>query len=124
MTKQCLQIVYDGACPFCSRYVQLIRIRENFEVNLIDARERPDLAAGFQRLGYDLGDGMIANLDGRVYYGSEAVSLLSLLSSRSGFWNKLFSLLFRSRRVSAFAYPLLRSGRDLTLILLRRERSI
>ena len=107
MPGQRLEIIYDGDCPFCSRYVRLVRIRENFDVELIDARTRPDLAADFRRSGYDLGDGMIALLNGRIHYGWEAVTLLSLLSSESGTWNRALALVFRQGRAAAFLYPFL-----------------
>ena len=33
-------IVYDGDCPFCSRYVKLVRLREALgSVDLVNARD-------------------------------------------------------------------------------------
>ena len=122
MTKSRLEIIYDGACPFCSRYVQLVRIRENFDVELIDARKRPLLGLQYKAKGYDLADGMIARLDGENYFGSEAIAIISLVSSRSGIRNRFLATCFRNRKVSATVYPLLRLGRNLTLVLLGRNR--
>ena len=32
-------IIYDGQCPFCSRYVRLVRLRDSLgQVELVDAR--------------------------------------------------------------------------------------
>lgn len=115
---QVLRIVYDGDCPFCSRYVRLVRLRENFKVELIDARTSPDVAA---RYGRDLNEGMIADIDGDIHHGSDAVWMLSLLSSRSGFWNRLMAAVFSSRRLARLVYPVLRLGRWLTLRALGRR---
>lgn len=105
-----LRIVYDGECPFCSRYVQLVRLREEFEVELVDARREPEKA---KRYGLDLNEGMIVDLDGQVHHGAEAVWLLSTLSRRPG--------LFSRRPIAEALYPVLRLGRRLTLRALGRK---
>jgi predicted DCC family thiol-disulfide oxidoreductase YuxK len=114
-----LRIVYDGDCPFCSRYVRLVRLRENFIVELIDARQHPDLAHSY---GLDLNEGMIADLDGRVHHGAEAVWLPATLSAKSGFANRLMATLFSTRPLAKIAYPAMRCGRNLTLSFLGRKR--
>lgn len=107
-----LRIVYDGDCPFCRSYVALLRLREQYDVRLIDARKEPALAAQY---GLDLNEGMIADLDGEVHHGARAVSLLSRLSG-SGIsplrWDWFADL----------AYPVLRFGRNAALKLLGRSQ--
>jgi len=113
--KTALQIIYDGACPFCTRYVHLVKIRENFYVELIDARERPDLVEYYRNAGYDLDMGMIARVGDRIHYGADALTVLSLLTSRSGSWNRILAIGFRSRLVASTTYPLLRAARNIAL---------
>lgn len=110
MSKTPLRVVYDGECPFCSRYVQLMRLKEHYEVELVDARLEHDKAQGY---GLDLNEGMIADLDGNVYHGADAVWLLSTLSERPGMLSR--------RGVANALYPWLRRGRHLTLRLLGRK---
>ncbi|HEV7633746.1 MAG TPA: DCC1-like thiol-disulfide oxidoreductase family protein [Steroidobacteraceae bacterium] len=105
-----LHVVYDGECPFCSSYVSLLRLREQYEVHLVDARKEPEFAS---RYGLDLNEGMIVDLDGEVHHGARAVSLLSRLS---GTMSPL-----RSDRVASVIYPMLRFGRNLTLKVLGRR---
>ena len=106
-----LNIVYDGDCPFCSRYVALLRLREKHDVRLVNARQEPAFAA---RYGLDLNEGMIAELDGEVFHGARAVSLLSRLSSTTS--------PMRSERVASVVYPFLRLGRNAALKLLGRSQ--
>jgi predicted DCC family thiol-disulfide oxidoreductase YuxK len=106
-----LRIVYDGDCPFCSRYVALLRLREHYDVRLVDARKEPACAAQY---GLDLNAGMIVDLDGAVYHGARAMSLLSRLS---GAISPL-----RSEWVASAIYPLLRLGRNASLKALGRGR--
>src|SRR2546423_970043 len=70
MAKAPLHIVYDGDCPFCSSYVALLRLREQYDVHLVDARRQPAVAA---RYGLDLNEGMIVELEGTVHHGARAI---------------------------------------------------
>jgi predicted DCC family thiol-disulfide oxidoreductase YuxK len=106
-----LHIIYDGDCPFCSGYVALLRLREQYDVRLVDARKEPTLAAQY---GLDLNEGMIVDLDGTVHHGARALSLLSRLSgTRSP---------LRSERVADAIYPIFRFGRNVALKVLGRSQ--
>jgi predicted DCC family thiol-disulfide oxidoreductase YuxK len=116
-----LQIVYDGDCPFCSRYVTMTRLRDSVgTVELISARTDHELVRDIKARGIDLNQGMLARYRGEEYFGADCIHFLSLLSSRSGVMNRTVSLLFRNRTVARLFYPFLRSGRNATLRILRR----
>ena len=106
-----LHIVYDGDCPFCRNYVGLLKLRESYDVHLVDARREPAFAA---RYGLDLNEGMIADLDGKVYHGARAVALLSRISGT-------FKPLGREW-VARVMYPVLRFGRNAALKALGRSQ--
>src|SRR6266481_1637743 len=58
-------IVYDGLCPFCSRYVLMYRIRQLIEkVHLIDARSDDPLVRELSAKGFDLNEGMAVKWNG------------------------------------------------------------
>jgi predicted DCC family thiol-disulfide oxidoreductase YuxK len=115
-------IVYDGLCPFCSRYVLMYRIRQLVEkVHLIDAREANDpLVSELSRKGFDLNDGMAVKWDGRFYYGADCLHVLALLGSESSVFNRVNRWAFAHRGVARVLYPILVAGRKLTLRLLGR----
>ena len=121
MPETPIRIVYDGDCPFCSRYVRLLRLRENFTVELVNARDAPDRASALAARGFDLDEGMLVEHGDAVYHGADAVWILASLSSRATLWNRFNAAIFRSRRLSALFYPLLRAGRNLVLRLLGRR---
>lgn len=116
-------VVYDGQCPFCSRYASLLRLREAVgPVRLVDARDggSPEGRALVERLwaeGYDLDQGMAFVHEGRVFYGAEAVERLALLSTPSGLFNRLNGALLRHRRLADGLYPFLKTGRRLAITL-------
>jgi predicted DCC family thiol-disulfide oxidoreductase YuxK len=118
-----LTIFYDGECPFCSAYVKLVKLKEAVgPVTLIDARRRPEVVAAFRDQGVDLDDTMVVIYGGVAYAGAEAVEILSLLSSDTGFVNRLIARLLRDKRRAQRLYPILRCGRNLALKLLGRSK--
>ena len=116
-------IVYDGQCPFCSRYVALLRLRDSLgEVRLINARDGGPVVEELERAGVDLDEGMVLKLDDRLYHGHDCIHVLALLSTPSGSFNRINAALFRSPRVARLLYPVLRTGRNAVLRLLGRSK--
>lgn len=118
-------LIYDGDCPFCSQYVLLARIRDaTGPMALLNARDGGPECARARDLGYDLNEGMLLHLDGRDYFGADCLNRLALLSTRSGFFNRVTALVFQSPTVTRFCYPLMRAGRNATLRLLGRSKIV
>ena len=118
-----LILVYDKECPMCDAYCRMVRIREAAgDLELFDARDGGPIIDDLTARGLDIDEGMVLIAGDELYYGSDAIHALSLLSSRSGIFNRLNYRIFRSKRVSGLLYPVLRSGRNLLLRLLGRTR--
>jgi predicted DCC family thiol-disulfide oxidoreductase YuxK len=116
-------LIYDGECPFCSRFARLTKLRETVgPLRLIDARSAAAEVAAARRRGFVLDEGMLLRLDGRDYAGADCLQRLALLSSRSTLFNRLNYALLRSPSVSRWSYPLLRFGRNAALRLLGRRK--
>ena len=116
-------IIYDGQCPFCSAYVRFARLRKAVgPVETVDARSGGPVVEEAINAGFDLNEGMVLKYGGRLYHGADCLNMLSLLSSRSGFFNRLAALSFAQPDVARMAYPVLRAGRNATLRLLGRRR--
>ena len=114
-------IVYDGLCPFCSRYVLMYRIRQLIEkVHLIDARSNDPLVRELSEKGFDLNEGMAVKWNGRFYYGADCLHVLALLGSEGSVFNRLNRWVFSRQRLARVLYPVLVSCRKLTLRILGR----
>lgn len=123
MTDKPILLIYDKECPACHFYCQIVRIRQSVgELVLIDARENPDVLQEISAKGLDIDQGMVLKMDGQLYYGADAIHLLALLSGRSGVFNRLNYWLFRSKKVAAILYPILRSCRNLLLKILGKTK--
>lgn len=123
MTVPDAWIVYDGDCPFCTRYVRLLRLRESAgHVVLVNARDGGPVVDEIRAAGLDLDEGMVLKLGGRFYHGDACMHRLALMSTPSTLFNRINGSVFRSPVASRFLYPVLRAGRNLALRLLGRER--
>ena len=89
---------------------------------LVDARDGGPVVEEITAAGLDIDQGMVLKTGDTLYYGADAIHALSLLSTRSGVFNRLTYWLFRSRRLSRILYPVLRSGRNLLLKMLRKTK--
>ena len=116
-------IVYDGECPFCSRYVAVVRLRDLVgPVRLVNAREPDPIVDELRRAGYDLDEGMVLRYGGRTYHGADCIMMLAMLSTPVGPFNRVNAAIFRSPTASRLLYPVLRTGRNAVLRLLGRTR--
>jgi predicted DCC family thiol-disulfide oxidoreductase YuxK len=117
-----VQIVYDGECPFCSRFVTLYRAKSVVgRVELIDAREDHPAVRQVKALGHDLDKGMAVLWEGRIYHGADAISFMAMIGADGDLFNRLNKLIFRVRPLARFLYPFMVAGRNLTLKLLGRS---
>jgi predicted DCC family thiol-disulfide oxidoreductase YuxK len=114
-----LLILYDGACPFCSAYVSLLRLRASFALELLSARSEDARVSYYRSCGYRLDDGMLVVLNDAVYVGADAMHVLAMLSESGGWLNQFQRMVFARRWLSRLLYPWLRAGRRLALWLRR-----
>lgn len=116
-------LVYDRQCPVCDAYCRMVRIGKSAgTLRLVNARDAGAVMDEITARGLDIDEGMVLKLGTTLYYGADAIHVLSLMSSRSGVFNRLTYWMFRSKRLSATLYPLFRFFRNLLLKLLRKSR--
>jgi predicted DCC family thiol-disulfide oxidoreductase YuxK len=123
MANNPILLVYDKQCPFCDFYCQLVRIRESVgELKLIDAREPGSVMDEITAAGLDIDQGMVLKMGDTLYYGADAIHMLSLIGNRSGVFNRINYRIFCSRTSARLVYPVLRFSRNMLLKLLGKTR--
>ena len=116
-------IVYDGDCVFCSQYVSFLRLKRAIgPVELVNARDPHPIVAHLKSRGVDLNEEMALVLNGEIYSGPECMNRLALMSTGAGFFNAAMAKVFARPQVARALYPILRTGRNLTLRILGRKQ--
>ena len=119
-----VEIIYDGACPFCNDYVRYQRLAAVTEaVQLVDARTHPEVLSAHGIAAGDLEDGMVVIIDGTPYKGADAVHQLSKLSEPPRrAWVRVIAWLSQTAGGARFLYPILKRGRRVALAALGISR--
>lgn len=120
--QKAIHILYDGSCPFCTRYVLMLRLKDNLSVHLIDARMDSPLKKEITKKGYDLDRGMVVQYEGNIYYGDQAMTLLSLMSTPVTLFNRLMTKAFKSKSFMRLIYPVFSFLRLCTVLVLGRGK--
>ncbi len=112
--------VYDGECPICHTAAAAFRVREAAgTLHLVDARLVLDhpvlLEVNAARL--DLDEGMVIKYGGRLYHGADALHMMALLGSKSGWFNRINAVLFCNKTRARISYPIMRAARNLAISL-------
>ncbi len=118
-----LFLVYDKECPACNYYCKLVRVRESVgNLVLVDARESSSLMNEITAAELDIDQGMVFIVGDRMYYGADAIHALSIMSTRSGVFNRVTYWVFKSKVLSGILYPILRAARNLFLKILHKTK--
>ena len=123
MSREEILLVYDKECPACNNYCQVIRIREDIgDLKIVDARVHSEVLDEITEMGLDIDQGMVLKMGRQIYYGSDAIHTLALISSRSDIFNRVNYWIFKSKSLSFIFYPVLRSCRNLLLKILGKTK--
>jgi len=123
MADEEILLVYDKECPMCDNYCQIVRINESVgKLRIVDARESSEVLDEITAQGLDIDQGMVLKMGGEIYYGSDAIHALALISSRSGVFNRLNYWIFRSKTAARMLYPVLKACRKVLLKVLGKTK--
>lgn len=114
--KNDVWLVYDGECPICNTYCKYARVSAAVgRLHLVDARLPGPLMDEITAAGLDIDQGMVVKFKDVTYYGPEAIRMLTLLSTRSGFFNRVNYYFFGTERRAGIFYPVGKAFRNLVL---------
>ena len=118
MTDTSFTFIYDGECPFCNHFAELLEIKSKIKnLSILDGRKNPDLIKKLLSQGYDLDKGAILLKEDDIYHGSSAINLISKkIINPSGKLLRLLSLIFKSKERTNIIFPFLLRARRLALI--------
>lgn len=111
-----IEILYDDQCPVCRGYCTKVQFKDAAqEITLTDARKPGALIQEVTAQGLDIDEGMVVKIDGKIYYGSEAMRVLVPLTKAG----RVQRLLFSTKNLSAAVYGFCKGVRNILLRALR-----
>ena len=109
-----LTFIYDGECPFCNQFAELVELKSNLpNIEIKNARNKPREMPN----GYDMDvKGAILIKDNVVLSGVAAIHFIcSEITDPSDSLLKILSSLFSSKKRTSLVFPLLITGRRVLL---------
>ena len=115
-------LLYDGECPACSSYVAFSRLRRlHPSLKVLDARGEPALVEELRGRGYEINEGMVMQLDGKIFFGAEATRQIARHAREGGVLRRALLDAIGDAPWSRALYPLLNRCRRLLLAVLGRK---
>ena len=119
MIKLKLVFIYDGQCPFCNKFAELLELKSGIpEISIKNARENIDQMTSLYKSGYDIDKGAILLKGNEILQGPKAITYIcSKVKDPSNGLLILLSKIFISSKRTNFIFPLLLFARRTSLII-------
>tara|TARA_B100001115_G_C15605307_1_gene290038 strand:+ start:115 stop:498 length:384 start_codon:yes stop_codon:yes gene_type:complete len=118
MEESTLTFIYDGECPFCNHFAELLELKSKIKnISILDGRKNPELINDLLNKGYDLDKGAILLRDNEIFHGANAINTIcKLINQPSSKLLEILSAIFNSSKRTKFIFPFLVTARRLALI--------
>ncbi len=110
--------IYDGECPFCNHFAELLEIKSEIKnVSIMDGRKNIEFLKELLKKGYDLDKGAILLKNDQIFHGADAINAIcSEIKNPSGSLLKILTNTFKSKKRTKILFPILVTARRFTLI--------
>ena len=110
--------IYDGECPFCNNFAELLEIKSKINnIKILDGRKNLSIIKSLLEKGYDLDKGAILLKDDDIFHGANAINTICKeIKNPSSNLLKILSSVFKSNKRTKFFFPLLLRARRFALI--------
>ena len=110
--------IYDGECPFCNHFAELLEIKSKVSnIKILDGRKNLILIKSLLEKGYDIDKGAILLRDKDILHGAEAINTIcKQIKNPSSSLLLLLSRVFKSTKRTNVLFPLLVRARRFALI--------
>ena len=113
-----LVFVYDGECPFCNHFAELLEIKSKIkDISILDGRKNTKLISTLLQRGYDIDKGAILLKDNDIFHGAEAINYIcKKIKNPSNSLLLILSSVFKSKKRTKLIFPLLIRARRFALL--------
>ena len=118
--------IYDGECPFCNHFAQLLELKNSLPIfEILDGRKNLALLTELYKQGYDLNKGAILINNKDIMHGADAINwICSEIKDPTNSLLKLLSVTFSSRKRTNQIFPFLLIARRISLFFKGVPRKI
>ena len=118
--------IYDGECPFCNKFAELLELKSNLpEVSIINGRKDIPRLESLYKQGYDLNNGAILIKGNKILHGANAINYIcSEIKSPSDSLLQILAMTFSSSKCINLFFPILIWSRRIILFLKRVPRQV
>ena len=118
MDESTLIFIYDGQCPFCNHFAELLELKSKIKnLSITDGRKNPELIKDLLKKGYDLDRGAILLKDKEILHGASAINTICKhIKEPSSKLLEILSTAFKSSKRTKFIFPFLLIARRFALI--------
>ena len=111
--------IYDGDCPFCNHFAQLLEFKSIIpSLQILDGRENLQQLTKLYKEGYDLNKGAILIHNGEIKHGADAINwICSELKEPNDSLLEILRILFTSNKRSKLLFPILLWARRISLTI-------
>ena len=113
-----LTFIYDGECPFCNHFAELLELKSNLNnISILDGRKNHQIIKLMLQKGYDIDKGAILLKGDDIFHGAQAINTVcNNIKNPSNSLLKLLSNIFKSNKRTKFFFPFLVIARRFALI--------
>ena len=114
--------IYDGECPFCNHFAQLLELKSCLpDLEILDGRDNLEQLSKLYKKGYDLNNGAILIHNGNIKHGAEAINwICSEIKQPNDSILEILRMIFVSKKRSKMFFPFLLWARRISLTLKRK----
>ena len=118
--------IYDGECPFCNHFAELLEIKSKINnIKIIDGRKNLSIIRSLLEKGYDIDKGAILLKDDDIFHGAKAINVICKeVNNPSSNLLKILSSVFKSNKRTKLLFPFLLRARRFALISKGVSRSL
>lgn len=116
--KESIILYYDEICPFCNNYAQVLKLKEQFKIELKDINISIDEIASLSK-DINIEDGFIVVYRNTYYQGARALQFLDSVVEKRTFLGKLHFLFKYDNFFSNTLYKILLILRKIALFIKR-----
>lgn len=110
-----IEVLYDDQCPVCHNYCTRVEMKDaKDKLVLVDARKDGALLDEVTKQGLDIDQGMVVKVDGKLFYGAEAMREIVKLKKAGA----MERFLFNGPKLAAAVYGGCKGVRNVLLKLL------